>query len=90
MIVIDTGDTPNVHGIKRLAACAYYGSGGDPGTVIVTDLNCGYTVTTNYPVSGGVYMASTPDVIIGNNTSSAHPTEDFIMAVAFMNNSGNV
>jgi type IX secretion system substrate protein len=89
MIDIDTGDSPNDHGIITLAGCAYYGSGGaNPGGIVVTDLNSGYSVNVYYTALAP--MTSTPDIIIGNNISSATPTLDFIMAVAYINNSANV
>jgi hypothetical protein len=90
MIDIDTADNAN-GSLDRLAACAFYGSGGaNPGGIIVTDLTHGYTVNVTYPVGGSGLMASTPDIIIGNNVNSAHPKEDFIMAVTFINVNGDV
>ena len=79
------------HNWNRLAVCANFGGGGNPGGIVLTDINSGYTLSVAYPVTIlGPTIASCPDVILGNNTGSANPGSDLIMAVVYINNSGNI
>jgi hypothetical protein len=82
MIDFPAVDSSPNHSEGRLAACAY----GNPSGVVLTDINSGFTVNITYPVSGSILMTSCPDVILGNSMLSPTPKQDFIMAVAFVNN----
>ena len=55
------------------------------GGVVFTDACSGYTVQINYPISTTI-MQWSPDIIVGN--CSDYPSTDYMVAAAFVNNSG--
>ncbi len=78
----------NASNFNTIAATAYYGGGTNYGGITVTDLASSTTVTYAYTTTPT--MISTPDIILGNDPTSPNPATDFKMAVAFINNSGNI
>jgi len=88
--LIDVGipDAPDKqYPYKQLAACAYDGGPGGGGGFVVTDFRSGFSLNFTYPFGSGNTMASAPDVTWGNKAGS---DIDFILAVAFRNNLGQV
>jgi Secretion system C-terminal sorting domain len=78
-------------GTANIIACAYYDGGASP-KIYVTDVLI--STTPSFITSTG-NMASVPDIIIGNANggalcTSCSTTNDFILATAYVNTSGDI